>query len=130
MRKAAITYLVCIISVIVTLAGCGTKSDEFDYDETHLYGGTWICSGGESGKYPDGYTFIFNSNHTGESYLEGFDPIQFDWRLDNDMLRIDHHGESSAAVFSQRLIITELSINTMNCYDMIDPDEKLKFRRQ
>lgn len=120
MKKSTITYLICAITVMITLSACGTKSNGMQYDEADIYG-TWSCS--------DGYTYEFSGNHTGRSYMDEFTPIEFKWSLEDDMLSITHHGQDSG-VFTETLIITSLSTNRMNCYNMIDSDEKLTFQRK
>lgn len=118
MKKSYFRLSLVLVSVLVMFAGC-RKNKEFD---ENMLLGTWSAT--------DGYSYTFNSDHTGSSGDED-GSLPFTWDLDSDELALRFTGRGQAGKSAYlTFVIKDLSGNRMEAYDQNDPSrETIIFRR-
>lgn len=122
MKKFVSVSLTVLAIVLLTVCSCTKASKEQNFDESHIYG-TWTCS--------DGYDYDFSGDHSGRSYEpdDRKHGLDFTWKLSGDQLQLVFTGEKSG-VATKSYIVTVLTGNAMECYDITDRDDKLTFHRK
>ena len=120
MKRYRVLYAVVSAALLFFIFSCSPSEKSQEYDETLIIG-KWECS--------DGYFYDFRGDHKGRSYDKDDRGLDFEWELSGDELQIVHHG-SDSGIFVSTYIITSLTVNSMNCYNILDKDEKLSFHHQ
>lgn len=112
MTKKLLRLALVIVAVITLFASCGKV---LDVEEEQIYG-RWSAS--------DGYTYVFNEDHTGSSTDDSGRGLNFTWELSLDELELRYTGSgSSSKVGYETYVITSISDYRMEAYDRNDPDE-------
>ena len=112
MKKRLFRLSFIVTAVLLLVASCGLMKE---YDEELLIG-RWYAT--------DGYSYVFHSDHTGESYNdEG--SLSFTWSLSYDELELRFTGSGQAGKAAYlTFVIDELTDKRMEAYDQNDPNEE------
>ena len=113
MKKRLFRLSLVLAALLVLFAGCG--KDEFDEE---LLIGTWSAT--------DGYTYVFNEDHSGKSTDSSGKGLEYSWSLDYDELdlRFRGQGQSQKTGF-MTFVIESLTDSKMKAYEKNDPDEEI-----
>ncbi len=121
MKKSLKILGLSLVVTLFTLSGCFLDDDP-EYDEALIYG-KWYCKS-------IGLYYTFNSNYNGRYEDINGDGKNFKWTLIGDAIEIEAKGDNINVNAYETYIITSLSVSKMECYDRLDPKEKLIFIKQ